>query len=91
MALLEVGKYYILLLGVREEPSSHVVDGNLCKELCVGRNGGKVYRVGELRRWHVGFWNNVTHRDRVARTVPELLSVRDGLSDAEVDADKWEG
>ena len=86
MALLEVGKYYILLLGIREEPSVHVLDRNLCSERRVRRNGGKVYWVGKLRRRHVVFRDNVTHRDRVAGTVPKLLSVRDGLSNAEIDA-----
>ena len=68
--------------------SIHVLDRNGCSERLVRWDSGEVYRVGELRRRHAGLCNNVTHRDRVAGACLDLLPVRDGLSNAEVDAGK---
>lgn len=77
---------YILLLGICEVASVHVLDRNLGIEGLVRSNGTKVGREGELGRRHIALRNNVTHRDRVAGTRCDLLSIRDGLSRAEIDA-----
>jgi len=77
--------HVIRLVCIRENTSLHIVQGHLNRECLIGRNLGEVLGENELAIGLVGLWDNIAHRDRVARARGDLLSVGDRLSRAEVD------
>jgi hypothetical protein len=85
LAIELLRSHVVRLLSIGEHAGLHVVNVHLDGERLVGGDSVLVGGAGKLARGHVGLWDNVTHWDRVARTPGDLLTVRDGLSDAKVD------
>jgi len=78
----------IVCLRVDKVARLEALDGHLDRELRVRFDGVQVGRGDEFGGGHVGAARDHAHRSRVARTVFDLLAVRERLVDGEAEVDK---
>lgn len=75
--------------GIGEGPSHQVGDLDLDVEGLVGSNIFVRSREDDNRRDHVVVGWNITHNNTVARTLGDLLAVRNGFAGTEIDEVEW--
>jgi len=69
----------VILIGVGELPCFQVLDGKLYGKYFVCSDLATIWGVYKFAGWHIVDAGNIPHRDWVARTGLNLLSIGDSL------------